>query len=416
MTLSQPAAGAGAPVLTRIMAWLAVIALGFTALAWLPASLAMPLGRDQGIFAWVVLQGGTPYADAWELKGPAAHYLFALAMAVFSETALGIRLFDAVVMGATMVALTWIVRPRGQAAWGCIAGLLIFAQFGGDFSATAQPDGWVACGALVAAALVWQERTRASAFAAVVVGVLLGLAVLTKPNYALLGVVPLVGYAWRDPAGRRHFANVLWCALGAAAVAAALAVPFVLRGQIAAAWDALVVFNLESHVTSRPLTLRVLFESLSDPGQNPFAVWLVHAMAVFGFAGLWRRDRRGAVLLAIGWLAGWAVGVSQNKGFHYHFMAICRRPRRRCAGRRHEHGSVISRPAPNAEHRRCARHPAGAGPAAHSYRRRLVDVRRGRAHDCRLRSAVLRISGQAWLLPSRHPCCRHLLARQSATR
>lgn len=320
MTVSQPVAGAS--VLTRVMARVAVIALSLTALAWLPANLAMPLGRDQGIFAWVVLQGGIPYVDAWEHKGPAAHYLFKLAMAVFGETTIGIRLFDLVVMGATTVALSWIVRPRGTVAWGLIAGLLIFAQFSGDFSASAQPDGWVSCGALVATALVWQERTRASAFAAAGVGVLLGLAVLVKPNYALLGVVPLVGYAWRDRSGRRHLVNVLWCALGAAAVAAAMAVPFVLPGQLEAVWEVLVVFNLESHATSRPLALRTLIESLWDPQQNAFALWLIHAMAVLGFAGLWRRDRRGAVLLAIGWLAGWAVGVSQNKGFHYQFMPM----------------------------------------------------------------------------------------------
>ena len=55
----------------------AVVLLAAVPFIWAPGSLFLPLGRDQGIFAWVggvILSGGLPYADAWEVKGPLSHF------------------------------------------------------------------------------------------------------------------------------------------------------------------------------------------------------------------------------------------------------------------------------------------------------------------------------------------------------
>src|SRR6266446_4391843 len=91
----------------RLVGWLGAACLIGLLLAWIPASLAMPLGRDQGIFAWVgtvILGGGLPYADAWEHKGPGAHLLYALALALFGHHEWAIRLFDAMVLAAGAAA------------------------------------------------------------------------------------------------------------------------------------------------------------------------------------------------------------------------------------------------------------------------------------------------------------------------
>ena len=53
--------------------------------------LFYPLARDQGLFAYsgqVILDGGVPYQDLYEQKGPATHYTFALALALFGESVL----------------------------------------------------------------------------------------------------------------------------------------------------------------------------------------------------------------------------------------------------------------------------------------------------------------------------------------
>ncbi|MEP6779943.1 MAG: hypothetical protein ABJC26_08645, partial [Gemmatimonadaceae bacterium] len=56
-----------------------------TAVASGAASLIWPLSWDEGIFAWiggVLLKGGTPYVDAWDVKGPVTYFVYALAQAI----------------------------------------------------------------------------------------------------------------------------------------------------------------------------------------------------------------------------------------------------------------------------------------------------------------------------------------------
>jgi hypothetical protein len=46
--------------------------------AYLPIIYFAPLGRDQGVFAYtgkIILQGGLPYIDSWDHKGPLIYYL-----------------------------------------------------------------------------------------------------------------------------------------------------------------------------------------------------------------------------------------------------------------------------------------------------------------------------------------------------
>lgn len=311
--------------LTRV----SLLIAGLIFVAWLPANLAMPLGRDQGIFAWVgqvLLAGGIPYVDAWEVKGPVAHYLYALAMAVLGDTPLGVRLFDNLLLAATTLALVVFGRRRGVPLWGWVTGLMLFASYGGGFWHTAQVDGWISYGILLAIVLLWHEPSRVSARAALAVGVLLSLAVLAKPNFALLGPLPLIAYSWRGVDGRRPLANIGWCVLGGLVPTIGFLAAYALRGQLHAVWDVVVAFNLESHFSHRQVTLvtlpRILTEVLVDPRENAPVIWLLHTLALIGLINMARHDRRGAWLLATGWVCGWLVGVSQNKGFFYHFMPM----------------------------------------------------------------------------------------------
>jgi len=315
--------------LPRAVVRVSLMLAGLIFVAWLPANLAMPLGRDQGIFAWVgqvLLAGGIPYVDAWEVKGPVSHYLYALGMAVFGESPLGVRLFDNLLLAAATLALVLFARRRGVPLWGWVTGFLLFASYGGGFWHTAQVDGWISYGILLAILLLWHEPSRLSARAAVAVGLLLSLAVLVKPNFALFGLLPLLAYWWRDANGRQPLANILWCALGGLVPIVVFLAAYGLRGQLHVAWDVVVAFNLESHFTQRQVTLAklplILTEVLVAPRENGPAIWLLHALALVGLIDLWRRDRRGALLLATGWVCGWLVGVSQNKGFFYHFMPM----------------------------------------------------------------------------------------------
>lgn len=301
--------------------------LALIALIWIPAGLAMPLARDQGIFAWVgqtILRGGLPYVDAWEHKGPAAHFLNAAAIGLFGPTSVGIRIFDFVLLAGTIGGLVVLARRRDP-LWGWIAGLLlVLVCGGGGYWHTAQPDGWSALGLLLATALVWHKPGHP--LAALFAGALLGLAVMVKPNYGLMGILPVIGYGWRDEQGRRHWRELALCITGGGAVAAAFAAIFLVAGHAREAWDAVVVFNLQSHVEGPALQWRQIGRALwtavwwSDG--NVYTVRLLHLLAIVGVFLLWRSDRRGAALLSCGWFLAWVIGLSQNKGFYYHYVPM----------------------------------------------------------------------------------------------
>ena len=79
-------AGFNLPV-DRAFRWL-YFGLAALAAVWVTASLSWPFGWDQGILAWagdVIHQGGMPYRDAWDIKGPLAYYLYALAQWLFGK-------------------------------------------------------------------------------------------------------------------------------------------------------------------------------------------------------------------------------------------------------------------------------------------------------------------------------------------
>lgn len=93
--------------------------LGIAALLLLPLVL-YPLARDQGVFAYagaVILDGGLPYADVFDTKGPAMHYTYALAMALFGRSMLAVRAFFALLTWLGVALAAWLAeRTHGAAA------------------------------------------------------------------------------------------------------------------------------------------------------------------------------------------------------------------------------------------------------------------------------------------------------------
>jgi hypothetical protein len=60
----------------------------FFSVAYLPIIYKVPIGYDQGIFAYigeVIKRGGNPYQDAWDFKGPLLYYLNALGLGLFDD-------------------------------------------------------------------------------------------------------------------------------------------------------------------------------------------------------------------------------------------------------------------------------------------------------------------------------------------
>ena len=239
-TDSTPLAPPRIPIVTRAhhagrdLAWWGRCARAGSAVllaAWAVRSLAWPLSGDQGIFAWVgdvILGGGLPYRDAWDVKGPVAYYLAAFAQLVFGRHEWTLRAFDLLwqAAGAAGVAalVGRLVAERAAAWWGAGLYLLWYASL--DHRTTAQPDGWAAVLLVGAAyALVRGEDERTSARGAVVAGLCVGLCALIKPTYAAFLIAPLFHAAEATGTGERRAARL---AASWGATAAGFALPLVL--------------------------------------------------------------------------------------------------------------------------------------------------------------------------------------------
>lgn len=207
------------PSLTRY-----VILIGGISLAFFLgiASLTWPMDDDQAHYSFVgdiVVNGGVPYRDAWDLKGPLTYYLYGTIRRLVGHNELSIRVFD---LGAISL-FCWqlrllVLRLNGYQSFGAIFAVLVFliCYFGGGYCWTAQPDGWSAMLLLVAVSALLNE-TGDPYLNVLIAGVFLSAAILLKPTYIIF--IPLLSL----PSGqhtlisyaniKRFFAGLLLVAL-----------------------------------------------------------------------------------------------------------------------------------------------------------------------------------------------------------
>src|SRR5262245_10675214 len=82
----------------------AIVLLGLLAAWLLLPSLFYPFGRDQGVFAYagsVILRGGWPYRDVWDVKPPGIYYTYAAMLACTGSSMAGVRACDLLAVVAT---------------------------------------------------------------------------------------------------------------------------------------------------------------------------------------------------------------------------------------------------------------------------------------------------------------------------
>lgn len=288
---------------------------------WAPVSLILPAGRDQGIFAWVaevMLQGGLPYADAWEVKGPAAHFAYALALLIFGKTEFAIRAFDLVVNIAGVMAAARIGKIAGRRWVGFVAAGVALGLSTFNYWEAAQPDGWAAIALLWMVALIAVPKPARAAMGGA--GALLGLAVLVKPHYALFGLLPLARIAMEERREERLPLFLASIGGGAVPIALCLAV-FAAAGKLGALWDVLVLFNLKFHSSKFAATEQRAMLQLFYLFCRPEMILAVICAGV-GWLQLRKEGRPLAVLLPLGVAAGLVIAFVQGKFWVYHFLAF----------------------------------------------------------------------------------------------
>jgi hypothetical protein len=113
---------------------------------WAVAYLGWPFSSDQGVLSWVgrtIADGGMPYRDAWEIRGPAPFLVYAVLARLFDAAQWPLRVLDLSILATG----AWCVASIAAAFGGRLAGrvaaalyVLWFASLG--HHDTAQSDGW----------------------------------------------------------------------------------------------------------------------------------------------------------------------------------------------------------------------------------------------------------------------------------
>lgn len=285
--------------------------------------LAIPLERDEGDYAYIaqlLLQGVAPYTEAYEMRLPGIFGAYALIVAAFGETHVGVHLGLLVVNGAT-IALLYGIAAR---LLGPLAGMAAASVYGcyslspALLGFTANTEHFVLLPVL--GGLLWLLRSDAGRGAALFgSGLLFGLGLVMKQHaifFAAFGAA-LVGVR-RLPQGAASVARALavfgaGVALPAALCVAALAV----FGDLAKFWFWTVVYP-GAYVTGTSWSggWDNLRDTFPPALRSTRAAW---CLAAGGLVALFARPRfRAARGFTVGLLAASLLAVSIGLTFRHH--------------------------------------------------------------------------------------------------
>ena len=295
-------------------------------LSWAIASLAYPLGWDQGMMGTigdVIVRGGLPYRDGFDMKGPVAFYLFAGTEALFGRVMWGIRIVDLGILftGAAFFysMLKRLLGSEPMSRWLALA--MVLAAASRSWFHVSQPDGWAASFVVVALWLLL-GRERVSTTSWIASGLLIGASALIKPFFIILLAVPMVIAATTATGA---VVSVLLVVAGAVLPIAAAAAWFWANGALGDLIAVHFAFSLSYSGAASTDVVRLIdgvvsyfFDGGPRSPQGPFVV--LAAPVVAGVILAWK-ERRGVGLALLVWLVA-AVGcvVVQQKLFVYHWL------------------------------------------------------------------------------------------------
>jgi Dolichyl-phosphate-mannose-protein mannosyltransferase len=293
-------------------------------------SLLYPFGRDQGVFtdvAQVVLRGGLPYRDVWDIKPPGIYLIYTAIVGLFGPRAAAIRATDLAIQIATVAGLYMLGRSllgSVPAALGALWYAALYLRCG--YWGMAQAEGFANLPVLLAIFLWltgWRERRLSWLFGA---GLLAGSAALLKYPAALPCAAAPAWAVLSELRGERRWRALLEALLLTAAGAALPVIAAALWLRAAGAWDAYLEIQRGfvapyAHIAYGGPSWWVRGWS----GTRTF-VAANQLPCLLGVAGLVATARsvapRDASVL-FGWLAIAIAAVwSQGKFFQYHWIPV----------------------------------------------------------------------------------------------
>lgn len=283
----------------------------------LPMWILQPLTMDQYIYVYLgktVLNGGIPYVDVWEQKGPLLHLLYAAALFLPMQPELCIRLIDALFTLLTLFLTFKLVSTRGHPATGWIAIILILAFTPLTLVSMAQADSWNAYLGMVLAYLVLGPSTP-NLLRAFLAGLVQGATLMIKPTTVFFALAAIA--AWFHEKER-------WRLLISYAAGSLIAPILIIswlgwKGGAFELWNTYILFNLEYHKVSSAAPLWYFFAPGSLLSLVYMAKMFFIAGCIWGWIDLRQQDRALGdtfMALTLASLLAWLAQKHENSVMH----------------------------------------------------------------------------------------------------
>lgn len=312
-------------------AWLLLLATLLFAAVIRIRLLQMPLERDEGEFAYMgqlMLQGVPPYLLAYNMKLPGIYAAYALIMALFGQTIVGIHLGLLLVNAATTVIIFLLARRLYDSYAAVFAGasFAILSLSPSFLALASHATHFVILPALGGVLLMLKavDSDRLSAF--FWCGLLLGLAYVMKQPGAFFIVFAVAYVAWtgfrrRPIALPRCFARCALLLLGAAVPFAATCIILVAKGVFHNFWFWTYSYAREYASQIPPSGSLQMLLSIIPWAIGPCAfIW---AFAGIGLAALlWDGKARTHGVFLVGFLVFSFLSVCPGFYFRQHYFIL----------------------------------------------------------------------------------------------
>ena len=300
---------------------------------------AAPLERDEGEYAYagqLILRGIPPYELAYNMKFPGAYYAYAVLMAIFGQTATGIRVgllaVHLVTVGFVFALGRRLVGPAAAAIGASAFALLALDRW--SMGIFGHATHFVLLPAVAGLFVLHGAMRSGRASAFVSAGFLMGLAIAMK-QHALFFALLALGFAWwsgrasatSDRPWRADYARkTMW--KRAALVGGGLALSFVMLATMLAAHGVLGRFWFwtfqygAAYVSGTPASIATTMFGMAWGyiTQASAGLWYAAlAGIVLLFVVQWPRESR---VFLVAWLVAAALSVVPGYFFRPHYFIV----------------------------------------------------------------------------------------------
>jgi 4-amino-4-deoxy-L-arabinose transferase-like glycosyltransferase len=322
---NRPEHASRVPAIAGSILLVAVVAL----VAYVRLRLAdLPLERDEGEYAYagqLILKGIPPYELAYNMKFPGTYYAYAAIMAIFGQTAWGIRMGLLCVQLATM-ALVYVLGRRVAGATAATTGTAAFGLLAIDrwsMGVFAHATHFVTLPAVAGLLVLHRGMSSGRPRSFVVAGVLMGVAIIMKQHAAAFAVMAAGLAAWsaRHSGWREQLRLSGLVVAGVAMSLATLVAVLAAEGVLGRYWFWTYEYAA-AYVSQIPLWAAddMFWLSWTYITQADAVLWYSGlAGLILLFVTRWETETR-VVLLA--WVAAAALAVLPGFFFRQHYFIV----------------------------------------------------------------------------------------------